>query len=71
MNLRCAHCGRPIRRDSAQGQWPGGPIGPVCASHLGAVSVTETSKAPRVRIVRAAVNGTQWHDPAQMELELA
>lgn len=77
MTLRCAHCSRRITSDASEGAWPGGPVGPVCAARLGALPVkagaaltVQAVKAPRVRVVRAAVNGAEWVDPNQMALEL-
>lgn len=76
LTLRCAHCSRRITSDASEGAWPGGPVGPVCAAKLGAlpvravVTASQPVKQPRVGVVRAAVNGAEWVDPAQMVLEL-
>lgn len=76
--LKCTHCGRPLTRDASEGAHPLGPVGPVCAASLGvlpvkadpALTVGTARQAPRVRVVRAAVNGTTWHDPRQIALPL-
>lgn len=75
--MNCTHCHRRITSDASLGAWPGGPVGPVCAARLGALPVragaaltVATVQKPRVRVIRAAVNGAEWVDPNQMALEL-
>ena len=70
--MRSTACHRKIKRNAAA---TSAPYGPDCARRLGlALPVPERPAkavtAPRVKVIRAAVNGTTWHDPAQLELKL-
>jgi hypothetical protein len=64
--LRCFRCRRPIKAATKVIPAVGGDFlfGPRCAEKAG------LRDRERVKVVRARRNGTTWHDPAQIELEL-
>jgi hypothetical protein len=64
--MRCDRCHRPIKSPTKAIHTRGGQFlfGPKCARLAGLMN------RERIKIVRARVNGTTWHDPAQMQLDL-
>jgi hypothetical protein len=67
--MRCTSCRRRIKADAS---YTGAMLGPVCAVKAGVAAKLEPkpAAAPRVKVVRAKLAGTTWHDPAQMALAL-
>lgn len=63
--MKCARCKRPLSSLTASVPSRNGLLflGPKCARLAGWIK-------PRQKVMRAAVNGTTWHDPNQLPLEL-
>ena len=70
--MRRTACHRKIKRNHAA---TAAHYGPDCARRLGVLlpvpdRPAKAATAPRVKVIRAAITGTTWHDPAQLELPL-
>ena len=67
--MNCCHCGRRIVK--AAGETERGPVGPICAQHLGLprpVPRLRKDGLPRRRPVRICTARTPSRDERQLEL---